>query len=115
MKADYGTHFNLAERIGNTFHETNNDVCVDLRNNDSEYAAMHHELKKLLDDFPILAKLTGRAAKEPITLSLDEQRALSRYFCLKSDMESYERKEIYFRGHTSSIAYLIKVAGIHIG
>jgi hypothetical protein len=115
MTACYDTYYNLAERIGDTFPDIDNDICVDLRHNDSEYMEMHKELIKLQEDFPVLAKLTECAAKEPITLSPDEQKALSQYLSLKHDMEEFERKKIYFRGHTDSVAYLVKVAGLHIG
>ena len=115
MKADYDTHFNLAERIGNTFPEIDNDICMDLRQNDSEYAKMDNEFMKMQRDFPTLTLLTEGEATTPITLSLDERKALVRYLSIKNEMENYERKKIYFRGHTDCVAYLVKVAGIHIG
>jgi len=115
MKADYGSHYNLAERIDKIFPEVDGDICVYLRNNDNMYSDMWNESLQLKEDFPVLIKLTESSKIEAFAISPEEHAALQRYLSLKTDLENYERKKIYYRGHMDSMAYLVEVAGLHVG
>jgi len=47
-----------------------------------------------------------------ISLTKDEHRILAEYLNTKIEMDSIERRQIYFRGHTDSFAYLKKIGAI---
>jgi len=116
MSADYDTYCNLAERINITFPEIDNDICMELSNNDSEYNKMRHELGELQDAFPIIILLIegcGGTAK-PVKITIEEHEALLRYISLKSEIEYIERKQIYFRGQSDCYSFLKKITGINI-
>ena len=110
MSAEHDAYYNLAERIDEAFSEIDSDVCTDLRVNDSEYIEMWQEAGKLQKDFPVIKNITE--GKGPISLSPEEHEAMARFLMLKNDMENIERKQIYFRGHTDSFAYLKKIGVI---
>jgi len=102
--------FNLVERIEQSFLEIDSDICVDLRENDSDYAEMWQEIIKVQNDFPIIREITDGG--EAVTMSAEEHKALVRYLHLKNETENAERKQIYFRGHTDNYAYLKRINAI---
>ena len=111
-KRDY--YYNLMERIDDAFSLIDNDICLDLRKNNSEYAKLRDEIIKLQEDFRedfrnIRHITDGNGA---LCLSADEHEALIRYLDLKHDMDNMERKQIYFRGHTDGFAYLRRIGAI---
>ena len=113
MSADYGDYYNLAKRIDETFIEIDGDICTELRKNDGEYIAMWHDVLRLQKEYQAIQKIVEGAGA--VNISAEEHAALTQYLSLKNDMENIERKQIYYRGHTDNYAYLVKIAGIHIG
>ena len=112
MSADYGSYYNLAKRIDDSFMDIDGDTCIDLRKSDGKYLEMWEEVIKLQNDFPIIPQIVE--GKGAVNISTEEHGALSRYLSLKNDMENMERKQIYYRGHTDNCAYLVEIVGIHI-
>ena len=101
---------NLVERIEMVFCEIDSEICVDLREHNSEYIEMWQEVKKLQKEFPVIAKITENSTDDIISsLSVEECRALARCLELNMKMEDIERMEIYFRGHADCFAYLKKI------
>jgi len=110
MNAEHDAFYNLAERIDETFSEIDSDICMELRNNDSEYSVKWKESINLQNAYPIIAIISdGDGA---ISLSAEERKALIRYLYLMHEMENIERKQIYFRGHTDNFAYLKRIGAI---
>jgi len=110
MNTDFNSYYNLMERIEDAFPEIDSDICADLRDNDSEYTKLYREADKLQKDFPVIIQtIEGDGA---VSLSAEEHGALIRYLGLKNDMENFERKAIYFRGHSDNFAYLKKIGAI---
>ena len=113
MDGQYGSYYNLADRIKDTYYEIDSDACVDLRKNDPVYAEMWQEVMGLIDNNKIIEQILEDDVA--ISLSAEEHKALVRYFELKNDMRFMERKFIYLRGHTDNFAYLKEIAGLKFG
>lgn len=115
MSVDYDTYCNLAERIDKAFPEIDDDICVDLGKNSSEYVTKRKELGRLQDDFPVIVLLTeGCEVTKSVSISVEEHEALLQYYNLKNDVDYMERKQIYFRGQLDCYSYLKMITGIHI-
>ena len=112
MSGYYGEYYDLARRIEDTYPEIDSDACVDLRENDKEYAKLWMEARKLQNDFPAIEQTVEGNGR--ISLSGKEHTALTRYLELKNEMENMERKLVYLRGHTDNYAYLKMIGGIQI-
>lgn len=104
------TYYTLIERIEDGFSEIDSDITVDLLDTDAEYAAMRKESRELSEAHPFIERtLDGKGA---INLSEEEHAVLVRYVNLARMVEDRERRQIYFRGHTDSYAYLKKIGVI---
>jgi len=110
MSERQDSYYNLAQRIADTFSEIDSDISTDLFHTDSEYAALRREAGELQQAHPVIERvLEGEGT---ISLSADEHAALMRYMSMKVKIEEAERRQIYFRGHTDSFAYLKKIGVI---
>lgn len=47
-----------------------------------------------------------------ITLSAQKHAAVAEYFRLQFQLESMERKQLYFRGHSDCMAYLKRIGAL---
>ena len=112
MGNEHGGDHNLVEHIEDSYARTDVEARTDLRNCDHRYADMWDEAAGLLKAYPAIVELTR--GDGPIYLSAAEHRAFARYIDLKRGMSDMERKEIFFRGHMSNFAYLVRTTGIHI-
>ena len=110
MSAEHSDYYNLAERIDEAFMEIDSEVCSELRESDEEYIELRLEAMKLADDFPVIPQITE--GEYGVSLSAEESKALTQYLKLKMEMENFERKQIYFRGHTDCFHYLKKIGVI---
>ena len=90
-------YYNLAERIGEAFHEMDGEICKDLQENDCEYIEIWQEMMEKQKECPVIVQL--HEGKGEITLSAEEHKALLWYFKLKHRLENIERLGIYYRGH----------------
>ena len=100
----------LAERFKEYIMEINNDIIVDLKNQNEEYAAMCHELGEMEKKYPfILEMLDGEGA---ISMTLEEHEILQKYMSMIFQKETIELCQIYFRGHTDGYAYLKRIGAI---
>jgi hypothetical protein len=107
MDIENDTFLNLAERIADSFMEIDSDICRDLRENNAEYIQMWRESAKLHEDFPIIREIMD--CEDEIRLSVEEHKARTDFLLLKNYMENFERRQIYFRGHTDNFAYMRRI------
>jgi len=110
MSAEQDSYYNLVERIEDSFSEIDSEIVTDLSDTNDEYAALQEKIKKLQKDFPAVVKVIESSGA--VSLTAEEHKALTQYLEIKSEMEDMERKQIYFRGHTDSFAYLKKIGVI---
>jgi uncharacterized protein YfbU (UPF0304 family) len=110
MSENREDYYNLVNRIEDAFSEIDSDISTELFHTDTEYAAMRQEADKLQQAHPVIERtLEGVGV---ISLSEEEHAAFVRYIGLKVQIEEAERRQIYFRGHTDSFAYLKKIGVI---
>lgn len=100
----------VAQRIEENFAEIENDITVDFRENSEEYNVLFEKISELKATHPVISKITEDDGD--LTLSADEHKAVAEYFRLQFRLESMERQQIYFRGHTDCIFYLKKVGAL---
>jgi len=110
MSENQDSYYDLAQRIADTFSEIDSDISTDLFHTDEEYAALRREAGELQQAHPVIERVLEGEGE--ISLSADEHAALVRYLNLKLQIEDAERRQIYFRGHTDSFAYLKKIGAI---
>lgn len=108
--SDNSSYTDLAQRIEDNFAEIENDITVDFRENSQEYTALFQKISNLKAAHPIISKITEGDGE--ITLSAEEHKAVTEYFHLQFRLESMERQQLYFRGHTDCISYLKKVGAL---
>lgn len=101
---DNNSYFDLAQRITDAFPEIENDITVDFRESNDEYADLYQNISALKAAHPIIAKIME--GEGDISFAAEEHRAVTEYFRLQFKLESMEREQLYFRGHTDCIAYL---------
>lgn len=105
--SDNNSYYDLAQRIEDNFAEIENDITVDFRENDDEYAALYQKISALKNEHPVISKIMEGDGE--LTLSTEEHKSVCEYFRLQFRLESMERQQLYFRGHTDCISYLKKV------
>ena len=108
--SENSSYLDLAQRIEESFAEIENDITVDFKNSNEEYAALYQKISELKAQHPIISKITEGNGE--ITLSAEEHKAVSEYFRLRFRLESMERQQLYFRGHTDCISYLKKAGAL---
>ena len=116
MKTNYRGVLDLAERIEEVYAEIESETGVYLRENDDEFSSLWKEHLELQKKFPVIAKLTQPIDEvySAMHISIEEHKALVKYLGMKQEMERMEKQQLYYRGHTDSYAYLVKIVGIHI-
>ena len=83
---------------------------MDFRDNNEEYAALYQKIAALKAEHPIISKIVE--GEGDISVTAEEHKAVAEYFRLQFKLESMEREQLYFRGHTDCIAYLKKVGAL---
>ena len=74
--------------------------------------AVVDEIDKLLFKYPFISKLIDRdEIEEPMDLTLEQTKALSRFLALDADREDYERIQLYLMGcqHTIEVLQLLEL------
>jgi hypothetical protein len=107
---DNNSYYDLAQRITDTFPEIENDITVDFRESNDEYADLYQKISVLKAAHPIISKIMEGGGD--ISLSAEEHKAVTEFFRLQFKLESMEREQLYFRGHTDCIAYLKKIGAL---
>ena len=77
-----------------------------------EYSRIEEESDKLLFKYPFISKLIDRdEIEEPMDLTLEQTKALSRFLALDADREDYERIQLYLMGgqHTIEMLQLLEL------
>ena len=77
-----------------------------------EYSRIEKESDKLLFKYPFISKLIDRdEIEEPMELTLEQTKALSRFLALDADREDYERIQLYLMGcqHTIEVLQLLEL------
>ena len=110
MSKEQEKYYDLAQRIDDALSQIDSDICVDLRNNDSEYKAWRHEHIELTSKYPFIETMTEGV--EPVSLNTDEIAALTRSAVLKRKMILAELRATYYRGHADCFAYLKQIGVI---
>lgn len=104
------TYLDLPKRLEEAFAEIDNDIIVDLRHTNGEYARLQKQLSKIKRENPFIDKILKDNGE--VHLTAEEHVALAKYFRLYRELEDMERLQIYFRGHTDAVAYLKKIKAI---
>lgn len=105
--SESNSYFDLAGRLEESFAEIEDAITVDLRENNEDYRSLFQSISDLKAKHPFIQKvLEGTGG---LTLSAEEHEVLANYFRLQFRLESMERQQIYFRGHTDCFAYLKKI------
>lgn len=100
----------LPRRIEEGFPEMENEMLMELRRRDDEYAEIHKRFYDLQEQHPfILEVLEGKGG---ISLTGEEHDILLDYLALYRKMDEKERIHIYFRGHTDALAYLKRIGAV---
>lgn len=103
-------YMDLGQRLEEDFAEIDNDIVADLRERSEEYAALHRQISNFKARHPFIGRLWDRPGE--VHLTAEEHAALMEYFKLQYKLDTLERQQLYFRGHTDAIAYLKKVNAI---
>lgn len=106
----HAVYMDLNKRIGDIFHEVDNEIVMDLHDNDEEYAAMRKKILDYQEKHPYIAKLMD--GDKEIFLTAEEHKVFLQYHDLYQEIENVERQQIYFRGHTDCFAYLKRIGVI---
>ena len=105
--SESSSYFDLAGRLEESFAEVEDTITVDLRENDEDYRSLYQSISDLKAKRPFIQKVMEGTGG--FTLSVEEHEILANYFKLQFRLESMERQQIYFRGHTDCFSYLKKI------
>lgn len=108
--SDNSSYFDLAQRIEENFMEIENDIIVDFRENDEDYRALYQKIANLKAQHPFINK--AMEGDGELSLTAEEHKILTEYFRLQFSLESMERQQMYFRGHSDCIAYLKRIGAL---
>lgn len=97
----------LPRRIEEGFPEMENEMLMELRRKDDEYAQIHKHFYGLQEQHPFILEVME--GKGNASLTEDEHDILLEYLDLYRKMDERERIHIYFRGHTDALAYLKRI------
>ena len=101
------SYMDLSQRITENFLEIDNDICVELLHKDKEYASLYDKSDNLQHLHPFIMKVLEGTGE--IYLTKDEHHILVEYLNIKIELDSIERRQIYFCGHTDSFSYFKKI------
>ena len=110
MKAEHDTFYNLAQRIEDAYPKIDNDITLNLKETNSEYAALRQETVQVQEDYPVIVELLE--GNGPVNLTAADVEILQHYFDLERQIEDIERRQVYFRGHTDNFAYLMRIGAL---
>ena len=101
------TYLDLPSRLEDAFPEIDNDIMLELRNENEEYAELLQKISDLKQKAPFLTDLLESSGE--IRLTAKEHAAFTQYLHLVRQRDDMERQQIYFRGHTDAVAHLKKI------
>lgn len=88
------------------------ETCKNRLKSSPEYSRILKERDELLFKYPFISKLIDRdEINEPMELSIEKAKALSRFLALDADREDYERIQLYLMGcqHTIEMLQLLEL------
>ena len=104
------TYMDLAARLEDAFPEIENEVIVDLRENNEDYASLRGKISDIENRHGFIGQVLNGSGE--VCLTAEEHNVLTEYLRLRFSLEDMEREAIYFRGHTDAVAYLKKIKAI---
>ena len=104
------TYMDLAARLEDSFPDIENEIIVDLRENNEDYAALRGKASDIKNKHPLIQQVLEGSGE--VLLTAEEHTVLTEYLRLKFKLEDMEREAIYFRGHTDAVAYFKKIKAI---
>lgn len=104
------TYMDLAARLEDFFPEIENEIILDLRENNEDYAALRGKLSDMENENAFLGQALNGSGE--VHLTAEEHKVLTEYLRLRFRLEDMERLQIYFRGHTDAVAYLKKIKAL---
>lgn len=85
----HALYMDLIKRIGDIFHEVDNEIVMDLHDNDEEYVAMRKKILDYQEKYPYIAKLMD--GDKEISLTAEEHKVFLQYHDLYQEIENVER------------------------
>ena len=104
------TYMDLAARLEDSFPDIENEIIVDLRENNEEYAALRGKISDIENKRGFIEQVLNGSGE--VCLSAEEHKVLTENLRLRFNLDDMEREAIYFRGHTDAVAYLKKIKAI---
>jgi hypothetical protein len=86
----------LPQRMEEAYPEMENEMLIELKQKDNEYAKLHERFYTLQEQHPFLLEvLEGNGS---VTMTAEEHEIFLKYLALYRKMDEKERIHIYFRG-----------------
>ena len=88
------------------------EQCKNQLKSSPKYSQILKESDELLSKYSFISTLIDRdEIEEPMELSIEKARALSRFLALDADREDYERIQLYLMGcqHIIKVLQLLKI------
>lgn len=104
------TYLDLAARLEDSSPDIENEIIVDLRENNEDYAALRGKISDMENTHPFIGQALNGSGE--VCLTAEEHNILTEYLRLRFNLDDMEREAIYFRGHTDAVAYLKKIKAL---
>ena len=99
-----------AARLEDSFPDIENELIMDLRENDKDYAALRNKVSDIENKHDFIEQVLNGSGD--VCLTAEAHNVLTEYLRLRFNLDDVEREAIYFRGHTDAVAYLKKIKAI---
>lgn len=104
------TYMDLAARLEDSFPDIENEIIVDLRENNEDYAALRSGISDIENKHSFIEQVLHGSGE--VHLTAEEHKVLTEYLRQRFNLDDMEREALYFRGHTDAVAYLKKIKAI---
>ena len=104
------TYMDLGARLEESFPDIENEVIVDLRENNEDYADLRGKISDIENKHSFIEQVLHGSGE--VNLTAEEHKVLTEYLRLRFNLDDMEREALYFRGHTDAVAYLKKIKAI---
>ena len=104
------TYMDLAARLEDSFPDVENEVIMDMRENNEDYAALRGEISDIENKHNFIGRVLNCSGE--VHLTEEEHKVLTEYLRLRFNLDDMEREALYFRGHTDAVAYLKKIKAL---
>lgn len=94
------------EYLEELLHRLNRFLTEELRQNDA-YQKLKQKENEIIQGYPVVLQLIkGETAEREVTLSVNEQKAIEKFFSLQVNMDSYRELALYKIGQEDLVKYL---------